>query len=97
MTTITIYRPTHEAACTDVPTSNEQEVIENQKIYDEHESAYFEYVRAQLADEGFELEISATDYGTRTYSVEADNSDDTDRAHYLMSQGAIKDFWDWHN
>lgn len=96
-TTITIYRPTHDVSCMDIPTDSEQERLDNREIYDANIDAYFEHTRKELATEGFNLEISPTDHGGQSYTVEAETTESEERAHFLMSQGGLKDFWTWHN
>lgn len=97
MTTIvTLYLSTLKKAVMDVPAANEAERKENERVFDEYSEAYIDYVRGALASEGFEMEKECENAGLN-YLVEADSAEDEERAHYLMNQGGIQDFWAWHN
>jgi hypothetical protein len=94
-TTVTLYLSTLEQAALDVPAANETERKENERVFDEYSEAYIDYVRGALAFEGFKMEEEGESAGV-TYYVEADSAEDEERAHHLMSQGGIQDFWTWY-
>ncbi|GGE75544.1 hypothetical protein GCM10011533_29910 [Streptosporangium jomthongense] len=95
-TTVTLYLATLKQSVLDVPAASEAEQKENERIFDEYSEAYIDYVRGSLASEGFQLEEEGENAGL-TYFVEADSAEDEERAHYLMSQGGVQDFWAWYN
>ena len=95
-TTVTLYLSTLKQAALDVPAANETEQKENERVFDEYSEAYIDYVRDALTFEGFKMEEEGESAGV-TYYVEADSAEDEERAHHLMSQGGIQDFWTWYN
>lgn len=95
-TTVTLYLATLKQSVLDVPAASEAEQKENERIFDEYSEAYIDYVRGSLSAEGFEMAEEGENAGLN-YFVEAGSAEDEGRAHYLMSQGGIQDFWTWYN
>jgi len=92
-TTVTLFTETlKESELAGI--QNEQELEESEAILEENLKHYIDYVRAELACDGFDLEVDAGQ-DSRSYHVEADSAEDETKAHELMSGGGIRGFWEW--
>jgi len=95
-TTVTLYLSTLKQAALEIPVTSDAELEESERIFDEYSEAYIDYVRGALAVEGFDLE-EGSEHGGRSYTVEGDNAEEEARAHQMMSEGEVMDFWTWYN
>lgn len=92
--TVTLYLDTLKDAVLDIPNASEAEQKENERIFEDRCSAYVDYVRKELASEGFDL-VEGKTHGGRSYTVEADSAAKETRAHQMMSDGEVMGFWEW--